>query len=149
MTLRGIVALSPWKICKINQAIIETPKQTKVTMTRGLLHEYSRPPHWSASKKQIIDGIMMAVPIGSNRMKISHRVLFSNSGDDFPTELGRKIVTIASTTPPIGRLTASGVSMKLDDKHFEAYCKSTISKWPDLWKHHLRTAIQHQSSVGL
>jgi len=52
-----------------------------------------------------MDGMKIAVPMGSNFLKTSHGVLDLRSGEDRPMERGRKKVTITKATAPIGRLT--------------------------------------------
>lgn len=69
--LTGTVASSPNIVCITTQAMNVTPKHTNVTITRGLLHSYWPLPHCKARSRQIIDGMKIAVPIGSNFLNIS------------------------------------------------------------------------------
>jgi len=58
-----------------------------------------------------MDGINNAVPIGSNRLKIIHQVMFLFSGEAPATVLGRQSTTMANATAPIGRFTIARVSL--------------------------------------
>lgn len=53
----------------------------------------------------MMDGMKIAVPMGSNFLKISHELLDLRSAEERPMERGRKKVTITRATAPIGRLT--------------------------------------------
>lgn len=104
----------------------ETPKQLNVAITRGLPHRYWPPPHCRASKRHIIDGMNMVVPIGSKRLKICHHVLSWRS-EDLPVDFGRNNMTTTSAMPPIGKLTTF---VSLDHLRFQSEVRKLTVKTP-------------------
>lgn len=56
----------------------------------------------------MMHGTNRAVPMGSKRLKICQWVLSFRSGDAAPIVAGRRNITIARATAPMGRLTGKG-----------------------------------------
>ena len=56
MIRAGMVAVSGFMICTTTKPIRRTPKRVKRAMMRPFDHAYVVPPHWSARRRQTMQG---------------------------------------------------------------------------------------------
>ena len=79
-------------------------------MMPPLRHEYVCGAYSNASRRHIIEGMRITVPMKSNRAKLwSHVLSFPVRVDDL-REVDRKKKTMTDATAPIGRLTGARVN---------------------------------------
>lgn len=96
----GIVALSPSRICHPMKTMIIRPNPSKHPQTLESRHGRVVPPHWRASRRQIIAHMSRKAPKRSICFIFSLVVMFEYCRSGLP----KKKKTAATDTPPNGRL---------------------------------------------
>lgn len=103
MILMGTVALSPLRTCSHSHTRNKTPNKTKRRIMRHEVQAYCVPPHCTARRRHITQGIKTSVPLRSNLCKKPAIEGFALSGRGVGGMETRKRVA-RSVTPPKGRL---------------------------------------------
>jgi hypothetical protein len=94
----GTVASSPIRNCTPTKAISSTPKRTNSAMIRPSLHAYVVLLYCSASRRQMLQGRKIVVPIGSKCMSFYRSVSLA-SGCSWRGSLKKKTSATAVTAP--------------------------------------------------